>query len=207
MVIQKFVILLIPILLIGQILQAQNSGQPAADSSVQKTAVKDSVKKHDPRIATRRSAILPGWGQAYNKQYWKIPLAYGIIAIPVGTYIFNNNTYKKLKFAYEARYKQAQGDPSDVPFIDQELTGLSIDNLINYRNAYRRDRDYSVLFFLLAWGFQVVDATVFAHLKEFDVSNNLSMQLRPRLDPISRNAGLSLTFQLRSKSDKSREAR
>ncbi|MFN9588755.1 MAG: DUF5683 domain-containing protein, partial [Bacteroidota bacterium] len=105
MVIQKFVILLIPILLIGQILQAQNSGQPAADSSVQKTAVKDSVKKHDPRIATRRSAILPGWGQAYNKQYWKIPLAYGIIAIPVGTYIFNNNTYKKLKFAYEARYK------------------------------------------------------------------------------------------------------
>ena len=207
MVIQKFVILLIPILLIGQILQAQNSGQPAADSSVQKTAVKDSVKKHDPRIATRRSAILPGWGQAYNKQYWKIPLAYGIIAIPVGTYIFNNNTYKKLKFAYEARYKQAQGDPSDVPFIDQELTGLSIDNLINYRNAYRRDRDYSVLFFLLAWGFQVVDATVFAHLKEFDVSNNLSMQLRPRLDPISRNAGLSLTFQLRSKSGKSREAR
>ena len=207
MVIQKFVILLIPILLIGQILQAQNSGQPAADSSVQKTAVKDSVKKHDPRIATRRSAILPGWGQAYNKQYWKIPLAYGIIAIPVGTYIYNNNTYKKLKFAYEARYKQAQGDPSDVPFIDQELTGLSIDNLINYRNAYRRDRDYSVLFFLLAWGFQVVDATVFAHLKEFDVSNNLSMQLRPRLDPISRNAGLSLTFQLRSKSDKSREAR
>ncbi|MFN4973656.1 MAG: DUF5683 domain-containing protein [Bacteroidota bacterium] len=207
MVIQKFVILLIPILLIGQILQAQNSGQPAADSSVQKTAVKDSVKKHDPRIATRRSAILPGWGQAYNKQYWKIPLAYGIIAIPVGTYIFNNNTYKKLKFAYEARYKQAQGDPSDVPFIDPELTGLSIDNLINYRNAYRRDRDYSVLFFLLAWGFQVVDATVFAHLKEFDVSNNLSMQLRPRLDPISRNAGLSLTFQLRSKSGKSREAR
>lgn len=207
MVIQKFVILLIPILLIGQILQAQNSGQPAADSSVQKTAVKDSVKKHDPRIATRRSAILPGWGQAYNKQYWKIPLAYGIIAIPVGTYIYNNNTYKKLKFAYEARYKQAQGDPSDVPFIDPELTGLSIDNLINYRNAYRRDRDYSVLFFLLAWGFQVVDATVFAHLKEFDVSNNLSMQLRPRLDPISRNAGLSLTFQLRSKSDKSREAR
>ncbi|MFN7821620.1 MAG: DUF5683 domain-containing protein [Bacteroidota bacterium] len=207
MVIQKFVILLIPILLIGQILQAQNSGQPAADSSVQKTAVKDSVKKHDPRIATRRSAILPGWGQAYNKQYWKIPLAYGIIAIPVGTYIFNNNTYKKLKFAYEARYKQAQGDPSDVPFIDPELTGLSIDNLINYRNAYRRDREYSVLFFLLAWGFQVVDATVFAHLKEFDVSNNLSMQLRPRLDPISRNAGLSLTFQLRSKSGKSREAR
>lgn len=207
MVIQKFVILLIPILLNGQILQAQNSGQPAADSSVQKTAVKDSVKKHDPRIATRRSAILPGWGQAYNKQYWKIPLAYGIIAIPVGTYIYNNNTYKKLKFAYEARYKQAQGDPSDVPFIDPELTGLSIDNLINYRNAYRRDRDYSVLFFLLAWGFQVVDATVFAHLKEFDVSNNLSMQLRPRLDPISRNAGLSLTFQLRSRSDKSREAR
>jgi hypothetical protein len=207
MVIKKIVTLLIPALLIGSCLLAQSNGKSVVDSSKQILPVKDSVKKHDPKIATRRSAILPGWGQAYNKQYWKIPLAYGIIAIPVGTYIFNNNYYKKMKFAYEARYKQSQGDPSDVPFIDPELVRLPIDDLLTYRNAYRRDRDYSVLFFLLAWGFQVVDATVFAHLKPFDVSNNLSMQMRPQLDPITRNAGLSLTFQLKSKSDKSREAR
>ena len=186
---------------------SQNQGAEVLDSAQTIGKVKDSVRKHDPRIATRRSAILPGWGQAYNKQYWKIPLAYGIIAIPVGTFIYNNNFYKKMKFAYEARYKEAQGDPSDVPFIDPELERLSIDNLINYRNAYRRDRDYSVLFFLLAWGFQVMDATVFAHLKQFDVSNNLSMQMRPQLDPITRNAGFTLSFQLKGKSNRSSESR
>jgi hypothetical protein len=79
--------------------------------------------------------------------------------------------------------------------------------VLNYRNQYRRDRDYSVLFFLIAWGFQVVDATVFGHLKQFDVTNNLSMQVRPQLDPISKNAGLSLTFQLKSRSPKTADAR
>jgi hypothetical protein len=207
MVMRSIVCLLLFFFLLNGSLFSQNQEKVIVDSAQTVGKVKDSVRKHDPKIATRRSAILPGWGQAYNKQYWKIPLAYGIIAIPVGTFIFNNNYYKKMKFAYEARYKESLGDPSDVPLIDPELVPLSIDNLINYRNAYRRDRDYSVLFFLLAWGFQVLDATVFAHLKQFDVSNNLSLQMRPQLDPITRNAGLTLSFQLKSKSDKSREAR
>ena len=201
-----FCLLLFFFLMSGSLF-SQNQGTEVLDSAQTIGKVKDSVRKHDPRIATRRSAILPGWGQAYNKQYWKIPLAYGIIAIPVGTFIYNNNLYKKMKFAYEARYKEAQGDPSDVPLIDPELKRLSIDNLINYRNAYRRDRDYSVLFFLLAWGFQVLDATVFAHLKQFDVSNNLSMQMRPQLDPITRNTGFTLSFQLKGKSNRFSESR
>ena len=45
------------------------------------------IRKHIPSTATKRSALIPGWGQAYNKQYWKIPLVYGIIAIPTATYI------------------------------------------------------------------------------------------------------------------------
>src|ERR1044071_6936798 len=49
----------------------------------------DTVVKHDPRKATRRSAILPGWGQAYNREYWKIPLVYTAIGIPAGFYIYN----------------------------------------------------------------------------------------------------------------------
>ena len=181
--------------------------QVSSDSGVVSSPKKDSIPYHDPKIATRRSALIPGWGQAYNRQYWKIPIAYGIIAIPVVMYVYNNDYYKKMKFAYEARYKEAQGDNSDVPKIDPELVNLPITSLLNYRNVYRRDRDYSVLFFLIAWGFQVADATVFAHLKQFDVSNNLSMQVRPQLDPISKNAGLSLTFQLKSHSPKRADAR
>lgn len=178
-----------------------------ADTQMVVTPKKDSIPYHDPRIATRRSALIPGWGQAYNKEYWKIPIAYGIISIPVVMFVYNNDYYKKMKFAYEARYKEAQGDNSDVPKIDPELVNLPINSLLNYRNVYRRDRDYSVLFFLIAWGFQVADATVFAHLKQFDVNNNLSMQVKPQLDPITKNAGLSLTFQLKSHSPKRADAR
>lgn len=207
MVIRRLVWILLSMAICSQPLLSQDNNMAVKDSSQLPAPAKDSVKKHDPRIATRRSAILPGWGQAYNKQYWKIPLAYGIIAIPVGTFIFNNNYYKKMKFAYEARYKEAQGDPSDVPYIDPELVRLPMNDLLNYRNAYRRDRDYSVLFFLLAWGFQVLDATVFAHLKDFDVSNNLSMQMRPQLDPITRNTGITLSFQLKNRPAKTFDAR
>ena len=163
---------------------------------------KDSVPKHIPRIATRRSAIIPGWGQAYNKEYWKIPIVYGILAIPITLYFYNDSYYKKTKFAFEARFKEANGDPSDVAAIDPQLTNLGLISLQNYRNSFRKDRDYSILWFLLAWGLQVADATVFAHLKQFDVNNDLSMNLKPQFNPQTQRTGISLTVNLKSNAHK-----
>jgi hypothetical protein len=170
----------------------------AGDATGTAPAVKkdNTPKKHDPRVATRRSLILPGWGQAYNREYWKIPIVYGIIAIPTTLFFYNNHYYKKTKFAFEARFKEQQGDSTDVPAIDPELAGLSISSLQNYRNAFRRDRDYSILWFLAAWALQVADATVFGHLKNFDVSNDLSMQLSPSFNPYTKTPALSLTLNL-----------
>lgn len=157
---------------------------------------------HVPQKATRRSALIPGWGQAYNREYWKIPLVYGVLAIPAVTYFYNTSYYNKTKFAYEARFKAQNGDSSDLAAIDPELTGLSIGSLQNYRNAFRRDRDYSILWFILAWGLQVVDATVFGHLRHFDVSNNLSMQIHPQFNPNTRTPALTLQFSIKDKSKK-----
>lgn len=171
------------------------------------TLKKDTIPKHDPRIATRRSAILPGWGQAYNKEYWKIPIVYGIIAIPTVLYFYNDSYYKKTKFAYEARFKEANNDPSDVASIDKDLRNLSITSLQSYRNSFRRDRDYSILYFLLAWGLQVADATVWAHLKQFDVSDDLSLELKPVLNPQTRSTGLGLALTLKNPSRKAPTAR
>lgn len=206
----SFFILLLAGLLGACELSAQDDKKTLANSSAftspgdsvakQQAAVKkDTVRKHNPRIATKRSALIPGWGQAYNREYWKIPIVYGILAIPAGLYFYNNDLYKKTKFAYEALYK-AQGpakDSSDLPFIDPQLKNLSITSLQSYRNSFRRDRDYSILWFLLAWGLQVADATVFAHLKQFDVSNDLSMELTPVFNPVTRTPGLGLTLNLK----------
>ena len=152
------------------------------------------IRKHIPSKATKRSALIPGWGQAYNKQYWKIPLVYGVIAIPAATYIYNNDMYKKTKFAYEAKFKEAAGDLSDVAKIDPVLKNLSTSSLQSYRNIFRKDRDYSIMWFILTWGVNVIDATVSGHLKEFDINNDLSFKIQPTYQPQFKQAGLALQF-------------
>ena len=176
---------------------------PKQQAKLQKQ-IRDSIwlLTHVPQKATRRSAMIPGWGQAYNREYWKIPLVYGVLGIPAATFFYNNSYYKKTRFAYEALFKAQSGDSSDIAAIDPELRGLSIGSMQNYRNAFRRDRDYSILWFILAWGLQVVDATVFGHLRHFDVSNSLSMQIQPQLNPATRTPGLSFQFTVKEKSKK-----
>jgi hypothetical protein len=110
--------------------------------------------------------------------------------------------YLKTKFAYEARFKAENGDNSDLSKIDSKLKNLSIGSLQSYRNIFRRDRDYSIMWFILAWGVNVVDATVSGQLKEFDVSNNLSFRMMPFVQPQIQQTGLSLQFHFKSKHSK-----
>ena len=181
----------------------KNSAVIKKDSALVKsdTVVK---LKFRPQVATRRSAILPGWGQATNKEYWKIPLVYGVLAIPGALYFYNDSWYNKTKYAYEAKFK-AQAptlDSSGLSGIDPQLKNLGLASLQSYRNTFRRDRDYSILYFILAWGLQVADATVFAHLKQFDVSDDLSLQVKPQFNPNTRTPGLGLVFNFKEPSKK-----
>jgi hypothetical protein len=62
------------------------------------------------------------------------------------------------------------------------------------RNFYRSNRDYSIFWFFILWGVQVVDATVFGHLKQFDVSPDLSMRIAPNINPVTKIPGLTLVM-------------
>lgn len=160
--------------------------------------------KFRPQVATRRAAIIPGWGQATNKEYWKIPLVYGVLAIPTALYFYNDSWYSKTKYAYEAKFK-AQAptlDSSGLAGIDPQLKNLGLASLQSYRNTFRRDRDYSILYFILAWGLQVADATVFAHLKQFDVTDDLSLQVKPQFNPNTRTPGVGLVLNFKEPSKK-----
>lgn len=173
--------------------------KPKKDSATIQLAKKDSVsrKKHDPRKATLRSAIIPGWGQAYNHEYWKIPIVYGALAVPAGIFVYNNNWYQRTKNAYTILI--TGGDTSK---INPKLKGLSAESLQYYRNTFRKDRDYSVLFFLLAWALNVADATVFAHLKDFNVSRDLSMHIQPDYNINSKSPSLGLVFNYKTSQKK-----
>ena len=69
----------------------KDSSKVTSNTVLKDTLVKATPKKHIPRIATIRSAILPGLGQIYNHEYWKLPLVYGAIAIPTYTYFYNQH--------------------------------------------------------------------------------------------------------------------
>ena len=186
-------------------------------SSIQKVAAKqalsDSLKsKHSPHKATIRSLIIPGWGQAYNKKYWKIPIVYTAIGIPVGFFIYNKKMYKEASKAAEMLSATPPDTADYKNRIDEKLyyffqTPGTLPSLLNYRNEFRKNMDYSILFVLVFWGLNVVDATVDAHLKDFDVSDNLSMRLKPVIFSGSTTAGLSVVFTIGSKPAKNKYTR
>ena len=159
--------------------------------STQQSSVKDTTRKvrSNAGKASLRSAILPGLGQIYNKKYWKVPIVYGILAIPVITFSYNSTWYKKTRFAYAAR---SDKDTTNDKLIAPELQPLATASLKLYRNEFRKGMDFSILGLLVLWGLNVADAAVDGHLKSFDISDDLSMQLKPNLST-GRNGQMGLT--------------
>jgi hypothetical protein len=172
----------------------KNDSIPEAIMSTVDTSGK---KTFSPRRAALRSAILPGWGQVYNKKYWKLPLVYGALGITAYAFHFNLTQYKRVQYAYSLlithdslRYHTVDADLQ--PFIKANASN----DLRNYRNEYRKNVDYSVLIFLVFWGLNVVDATVDAHLKGFNVNDDLSLKLKPGFNAGSNTTGLTLAFDI-----------
>lgn len=179
------------------------------DSSDNK--VKKKVRVYNPGKAALRSAILPGLGQIYNKKYWKLPIVYGALGISAGVFVYNYTNYKDTRFAYKAKYNAAQpgataADSAELLKIKPELRRYSTETLRYYRDQFRRDIDKSVLFFVIMWGLNVVDAAVDAHLKAFDVSPDLSLQFKPGRSRMAGTNGLSLVLTI-GKNQNPRELR
>jgi Family of unknown function (DUF5683) len=165
---------------------------------------KDSAfkKKHSPRKATIRSALIPGWGQIYNKKYWKLPLVYGALGTTAGVFLYNVKWYNRTKYAYKIAYQiQTTRDSTGIENVFPEIAPLldQSEALKQYRNEFRQNVDYSVLFFILAWGLNVVDAAVDGHLKDFDVGEDLTLKINPGYSPMANTTGLSFVFTIGKK--------
>jgi hypothetical protein len=157
-----------------------------------------------PRKAAIYSAILPGLGQVYNKKYWKVPIVYAAVGIPVYLFFDNKTWYNRTRYALAVLVNNNGGDslanvhPQLRGLVDRKADGA----LQNYRNEFRKNMDYSILFTLLFWGLNVVDATVDAHLKGFNVNDNLSLKLKPTILS-TQSVGLSLVLSFDHNQSKS----
>lgn len=157
------------------------------------------TKAHPPRAAALRSAIIPGWGQFYNKKYWKIPIIYAALGITGYIFLDNIKTYKEYRFAYAARIKAEQLPPDSTDYFKLKdlYKVISPGSIQAARNRFRQYVDYSALFFIVFWGLNVVDATVDAHLMSFDVSPDLSLQIKPGHSEMAGTNGISLVLHIK----------
>ena len=127
------------------------------------------------RKATILSAVFPGAGFIYTKTYWRLPIYYGAFAAAATVVDYNNRYYQRYKDAYDAL---TDGDPS----TEDEFHGrYTEDQLSHARDAYRRDRDLGIILMAGVYVLNVIDTYVIATLKNWEVDENLSVNVRPTL--------------------------
>ena len=187
------------ILISAQLFAQKPTAVKATDSTKKRNtnifSKPDTSKAYSPRIATYRSAILPGWGQYTNKKLWKIPIVYA--ALGTTGYIFFRNK-KQYREARDSYTNAIDGNPANDYLIPQPYFTIKDqpERIKTFRNQVRQNLDYTVLVFIVFWGLNVVDATVDAHLKTFDVSDDLSLQIKPGYSQLANTNGISIVLKI-----------
>ena len=133
--------------------------------------------------ATTLSTICPGAGQIYNKSYWRVPIVIGGFATTIYCIDWNNRGYQRFKKAYRLRY-DAEQNPSLYPNGSPDEFGgrYASTFLKNLRNSYRRNRDLCIILTAGIYLLQVMDAHVDAHMRDYDISDDLSVDISPTVD-------------------------
>jgi len=148
------------------------------------------TRNHDPRRATFLAVVLPGAGQIYNRKYWKLPILYGA-AFTLGYYInFNNQQYVYTRDSY----LQVQAGKKD-----RYNGAYSLEQLAQLREYWRRNRDLLIIISGFTYLLNIADAAVDAHLGSFDVSDDLSLRVVPKMDLIGYQPvfGLGMNFTVK----------
>jgi len=166
---------------------AQKDSLAVKDAKVKKVKTID-YNPLAPAKAAFYSAIFPGMGQIYNKKYWLVPLVWGGMAASLYFYIDNNSEYKRYRTAFKLR---------EAGLNDEFIDLISRNGLINAQRQLRKNRDLSLLLTVMTYVLQIVEASVSAHLLQFNTNDNLSFEPAFVPDPIQLEApkfGFTLTY-------------
>jgi len=149
--------------------------QEIPQSSIEKS--KKKIFDDSTRSSAKHAALLglafPGLGQVYNKKYWKLPIVYGGIA---GCIFWVSRQAKSTK-----QYNQYLVQRTNGITLPTGIERYSTAQLESIRNTHRRSVQLASFVTMMVWGFTILDAAVDAHIKPFDISENLSMQIKPSI--------------------------
>lgn len=168
------------LLLIGVIsahAQKNNTNPPPNKKDQANQELQEHIKH--VRRATLMSLAMPGLGQIYNKKYWKAPIIYGGVAALLYFIDSNNDKYNR----YKALYVNVDA-PGPAHFYDlDQYQGYSDEQLKEafkgYMDDFRRWRDLNIIGLAVLYVANVVDAHVDAYFMNYDVNENLSVQVKP----------------------------
>src|SRR5699024_6908539 len=137
-------------------------------------------KYPDPHKVMFRSMMIPGWGQIINKQIYKVPIVYALLGGLTWYSIHLTKQYHDYRAAY---YNQNSQTPNDLRFgpTPVYLKNVDLSLLQRQRDVLHNRRDFIYITIVLAYGLNILDAYIFAHLRSFNVSKNLSV--RPSVHP------------------------
>ena len=148
-----------------------------------------------PGKATLYSILLPGLGQIYNHEYWKLPVYLGLMGFAVHFYSDNRVNYERFRDIYIEASKPGYSGP--ISAIPAQY----------YRDQYRRIRDYAALGIAVIYLLQVIDANVFSYMHDFEVDDDIALKVAPAvilpenqfasLNPVSQPAAFGLRMNLR----------
>lgn len=178
---RRIIAFLLILVSIAQSLSAQQPTEP--------------VKTHSPKRATIYSAILPGMGQVYNKQAWKIPIIYAIGATT--TYIAINNYQNSIKFKNEY-FNRLDGKTSELL---PDYSTYSDESILSLHEAYNKNFQLSVMITGVVYLLNIIDAMVYGHLFDFDINEDLGASIKPFAAPsfgcFSPSIGMSLSIRMK----------
>lgn len=171
------------------------------DSIIERGVVEDTT--HSPRKATLYSLMLPGAGQVYNHLaipkkgkgknsiFWKIPLFYAGLGATAYYGLKHHRTQQILKKEYNYRVEYGEPNPELEEYAVYDNQGI-----LTLFQQSQRNRDLMLFAFIAVYGLNVLDAHVNAHFVNFDVSKDLTLNIRPSLQQLN-SPGLALTLNFR----------
>lgn len=151
------------------------------------------TKPHSPNTALWKSAIIPGWGQVYNRQAWKIGIIYG--GAVVITYIGVDNYHNAQKFKTEYLNRN-NGNTADLL---PEYANYPDQNIYNLYQAYEKNFQLSIIAGVALYALNLIDAYCYGHLFDFQINDDLSLQISPAVQSLPIGVGLAsgISLQLR----------
>lgn len=157
---------------------------------------KQEVNPLAPSKAAFYSAVLPGLGQIYNKRYWKAPIVWGAIGTGIYVYSFNNTEYHRARNAFKRRLA---GFKDDEFYREDGTQIISDEALQEAQESTQRDRDLALVITIALYALNIIDANVDAHLKQYNVDDDLVIDFKPYLDfnPLTNrpNYGMALVVK------------